>query len=88
MTESIDHLEKLEQKLLKAVELFKHTQAERRTLQQEMDKLRADFKERLKRADAVEQELQALRHEREDVRARIVKLVEQIETLTKAESAG
>ncbi len=88
MTESIDHLGKLEEKIMKAAELFKQGQAERRTLQQEIEKLRADFKDRLKRADAVEQELLTLRREREDVRARIEKLLTQIEILTKADSAG
>ena len=88
MTEPIDHLDKLEEKLLKAVELFKHSQAERRALQQEVEKLRADLKEPLKRADALEQELQTLRREREAVRTRIEKLLDQIEILTKADSAG
>lgn len=89
MTNSIDHLDKLEEKLLKAVDLFKHTQAERRALQQEVAKLRAESKEPLKRVSALEHELQALRREREDVRSRIEKLLEQIELLTKAgDSAG
>jgi len=88
MTESIDHLGKLEEKIVKAAELFRQAQADRRSLQQEIEKLRADFKDRLKRADAQEQELQALRREREDVRNRIEKLLAQIETLTKADSAG
>jgi FtsZ-binding cell division protein ZapB len=88
MTDSIDHLDKLEQKLLKAVELFKKTHAERRALQQEFEKLPEDYKDRLKRADTLEREVQALRTEREQVRNRIEKLLEQIEILTKAESAG
>ena len=85
MTDSNDHLQKLEAKLLRAVELFKQTQAERRTLQQEVEKLRADLRERPKRWEAMERELQALRREREDVRSRIENLVEQIDILTKAD---
>jgi chromosome segregation ATPase len=88
MTNSNDPLEQLEAKLLKVVELFKRTQAERRALQQEVDKLRADLKEPLKRAHALEQELQALRRERDSVRVRVEKLLEQIEALTTSESAG
>jgi FtsZ-binding cell division protein ZapB len=85
MTESMDHLGKLEEKIVKAAELFKQSQMERRELQQEIERMRADFKDRLKRADAVEQELQTLRHERDEVRVRIEKLLEQIELLTKSD---
>lgn len=88
MTDSIDQLDKLEQKLLKAVELFKKTQAERRALQLEIEKLPEDYKDRLKRAETLEREVQALRGEREEVRNRIEKLLDQIEILTKTESAG
>ncbi|HLY61791.1 MAG TPA: cell division protein ZapB [Terriglobia bacterium] len=85
MTESMDHLGKLEEKIAKAAELFKRSHVERLELQQEIERMRADFKDRLKRADAVEQELQSLRREREDVRARIEKLLDQIELLTKSD---
>jgi len=82
------NLQKLEEKLLKAVELFKQTQAEKRLLQGELEKLRVDVKERAKRYDTLEHELQALRREREDVRGRIEKLLQQIDILTKTDSAG
>lgn len=85
MTESMDHLGKLEEKIVKAAELFKQSQSERRELREEIERMRADFKDRLKRADAAEQELQSLRRERDEVRTRIEKLLEQIELLTKAE---
>jgi len=88
MTNSNDPLEQLEAKLLKAVELFKRTQAERRALQQEVDKLRAEMKEPLKRVDALEHELQALHRERDSVRTRVEKLLEQFEALTSSDSAG
>ena len=88
MTNPIDPLAQLELKLLKAVELFKKTQAERRALQLEVEKLRAEMKEPLKRVDALENELQTLRRERDDVRARVEKLLEQVEALTTSDSAG
>jgi chromosome segregation ATPase len=81
----MDHLGKLEEKIVKAAEVFKRSQAERRELQEEIERMRADFKDRLKRADGVEQELQNLRRERDEVRARIEKLLEQIDLLTKPE---
>lgn len=88
MTDSNDHLLKLEEKLSKAVEIFKQTHTEKRALQQEVDRLRAELKERPKRVEALERDLQVLRQEREDVRARIQKLLEQIEALTNADAEG
>lgn len=88
MGESADPLQKLEEKLLKAVEIFKQSQAENRALKQELEKLRTESKERGKRWETLERELQTLRREREDVRNRIEKLLEQIEILTKAEPGG
>lgn len=82
----MEPLAKLEDRLVRAVELFKKNQAERRALEKEIEELRADFKERLKKADALEREVQALHREREEVRARVERVLQQIEALTKNES--
>jgi FtsZ-binding cell division protein ZapB len=82
MPDPNDHLEKLEQKLTKAVEIFRKTRAEKRALQEEVEQLRAELKERPKKLDALEHDLQLLRRERDEVRARIESLIGQIETLT------
>lgn len=79
---------KLEERLRKAVEVFKKLHADRRALEQEVEKLQAEFKERAKRWDAQERDLQTLRREREDVRSRIEKLLAQIHLLTKGEGGG
>lgn len=86
MTDPNDHLQKLEEKLTKAVEIFKQIHAEKRALQQEVERLRAELKERPKRLDALEHDLQALRRERDEVRTRIEKLLGQIETLTNSDT--
>lgn len=88
MSDSNQAFQKLEEKLLKAVEFFKQTQAEKRALQQELEDLKADCKDRSKRLDVLERELAVLRREREDVRERIEKLIQQIDVLTKPDSAG
>ena len=88
MTDSNGSLEKLEERLLKAVELFKQTHAEKRALQQEVERLRAEVKDRPKRLDSLERDLQTLRREREDVRERIEKLIAQIEALTNTDAGG
>ena len=80
--------EQLEKKLRKAVEVFKQAQAEKRAIERELERSKADSKLGSKGSAALEKELQALRREREEVRSRIGKLVEQIELLTKPDSAG
>jgi FtsZ-binding cell division protein ZapB len=86
MTDSNDQFERLEEKLLKAIELFKRTQSEKRALEQEVEKLKAETKERAQGNNAMERELIALRKEREEVRSRVEKLLERIDLLTSSDS--
>ncbi len=88
MAETDDKFQKLEEKLKKAAEIFKKTQWEKRALQHELEKLRSVSKGRPKRLGMMEREVQALRREREEVRTRIEKLIEEIDALTKADPAG
>lgn len=82
MTGQNEQFERLEEKLLKAIELFKRTQAEKRALEQEVEKLKGETKEHAQGVSAMERELIALRREREEVRSRVEKLVERIDALT------
>ena len=84
---SEDQFARLEEKLLKAIELFKRTQEEKRVLAQEVEKLRGETKERAQGVSAMERELIALRREREEVRARVEKLVERIDGLMSPEQS-
>ena len=88
MADTEDQLQKLEERVLKAIELFKQAQAERLALQQDLEKLRAESRERGKVIDAHEEELGALRREREEVRIRVEKLIQRIDALTTPESSG
>lgn len=88
MTEWEASLQKLEEKLERAAELFQKSHAEKHQLQQEVEKLRVELKERARRWEGLERELITLRREREDVRGRIEKLLQQVDVLTKADSAG
>ncbi|HEV2494230.1 MAG TPA: hypothetical protein VG204_14285 [Terriglobia bacterium] len=76
----------LEKKLRKAVEVFKDTQTEKRALERELEKLKS--KGDAKGYSTLEREVQFLRREREDVRSRIEKLIEQIDGLTKPDAQG
>jgi FtsZ-binding cell division protein ZapB len=88
VTESNNQFEKLEEKLLKAIDLFKRTQAEKRALEQEVEKLKAQSKEHAQGHSALEREVIALRKEREEVRVRVEKLLERIDGLTSPESGA
>jgi FtsZ-binding cell division protein ZapB len=88
MPDSLEQFRKLEEKLLKAAEAFKQGRAENRELEEEIERLRAEMKERAKRWDAQEKDIATLRREREEVRERIEKLIDQIDVLTKAERVG
>jgi chromosome segregation ATPase len=88
LTDPNEQFERLEEKLLKAIELFKRTQTEKRALEQEVEKLKVETKERAQTLSAMERELIALRREREDVRARVEKLLERIDVLTGSDSEG
>jgi len=88
VSETEDQLQKLEERLFKAFELFKQAQREKLALKQDLEKLRAESRERAKVIDAHERELVAFRREREEVRIRVEKLLQRIDVLTPPESSG
>ena len=88
MSDTEDQLQKLEEKFLKAFELFEQARAERHALRQDLEKLRAESRDRAKVIDAQERELVALRREREEVRVRVEKLLQRIDALATPESHG
>ena len=88
MTNPNEQFERLEEKLLRAIELFKRTQTEKRALEQEVERLKGETKERAQAISTMERELIALRREREEVRSRVEKLLERIDALTSPDSEG
>jgi chromosome segregation ATPase len=88
VADSNEQFERLEEKLLRAIEVFKQTQTEKRTLERDAEKLRLEIKERAQEISLMERELIALRREREDVRARLDKLLKRLDALTSSGSEG
>ena len=88
MSDTEDQLQRLEERVLKAFELFEQSQAEKLALRQDLEKLRVESRERAKVIDAHERELVALRREREEVRTRVEKVLQRIDALTTPESSG
>ncbi len=85
---SVDQLQKLEEKLSKVVAVFKKTQAENQSLYEQLERLKADSGEGARQREALEREVQTLRREREEVRQRVQKLLDQVDGLTRQDSAG
>jgi FtsZ-binding cell division protein ZapB len=88
VADSNEQFERLEEKLLRAIEVFKQTQAEKHALERDTEKLRSEIKERTHEISLMERELIALRREREDVRARVDKLLKRLDALTSPGSEG
>jgi FtsZ-binding cell division protein ZapB len=88
VTDPNEQFQRLEEKLMKAIEVFKQAQAEKRALEQDSSKLRLEMKERTQQMSTLERELIALRREREDVRVRVENLLQRIDVLTKVDSEG
>lgn len=88
MTDPNEQFQRLEEKLLKAIDVFKQTQAQKRALEQDGEKLRLAMKERAQQISVMERELIALRREREDIRTRVDKLLKRLDVLTSSGSEG
>jgi FtsZ-binding cell division protein ZapB len=85
VSDSIENLEKLEAKILKVADLLRRSQAEKRSLVEQLTKIRADLDKQAKSSDGLEREALTLRREREEVRSRIEKLLRQIDEMAKSE---
>ncbi len=83
-----DAFQKLEEKVLRVAEVLKRAQDEKRALEQELHQWKSGSKEESKRVATLEKELAAMRQERDEVRARIEKIIQQIDMLTSPEAGG
>jgi len=85
VSDSVDNLEKLETKILKAAVLLRRTLAEKSSLLDQVAKLRAELEKHAKSSAGLKGDILALRREREEVRSRIEKLLRQIDVFSKSE---
>jgi chromosome segregation ATPase len=83
-----ESFQELEKKLSRAADVFRRAVAEKRDLENALEKLKKDTGDSQKRLEAMQREIQALRREREEVRIRVEKLLNQIEQLTSSTSTG
>lgn len=83
-----ESFQQLEEKLSKATEVFKRAVAEKQDLEKALESLKHDTGDSQKRLEALQNEIKVLRREREEVRARVEKLLSQIDQLTGSNNAG
>jgi chromosome segregation ATPase len=77
----------LEEKVLRTIELLKSAREAKAAAERDVARLREQLNEREEEADTLRQELVGLRRDREEVRTRVEKMLDQIEALTAEESA-
>jgi len=77
----------LEEKVLRTIELLKSAREAKAAAERDAARLREQLNEREEEADTLRQELVGLRRDREEVRTRVEKMLDQIEALTGEESA-
>ena len=77
----------LEEKVLRTIELLKSARDARAAAERDASRLREQLNEREEEVDTLRHELVGLRREREEVRTRVEKMLDQIEALTSEESA-
>jgi septal ring factor EnvC (AmiA/AmiB activator) len=75
----------LEEKILKTIELLKVERSAKATAEKAATRLREQLAEHEEELDSVRAELVTLRKEREEVRTKVEKMLDQIEALTAEE---
>ena len=74
-----DNFQKLEEKLYRALNLFREMEKARKALEKDLEQLR---REMISRDRQHQKELASLRRERVEIRSRLGKLIQRISTLT------
>jgi len=84
----VDSFQQFEEKITRAIDVLKRVQTEKKALEHELERAKSAAKERGREAEAHQHELVALRREREEVRVRVEKLLEQIDALAKTDGSA
>ena len=82
--DGLEQLLSLEEKIQQTIQLLKTTRSEKDGLLRENAQLRQSLEEQTKTARALEERVGRLETEREAVRARVQRLVEQVDAVTMA----
>ena len=83
-----DDFQALEDKIYRTIELYKSAQEARATAERDVKRLREQLEEREEEVDMLRRESINLRKEREEIRARIEKMLLQIDHITAEQAAS
>jgi predicted nucleic acid-binding Zn-ribbon protein len=78
----------LEEKIYRTIELYKAAKDARATAERDVQRLREQLEEREEENETMRRELVQLRKDREDIRARVEKMLGQMESLTDEQAAS
>jgi predicted nucleic acid-binding Zn-ribbon protein len=78
----------LEEKVYRTIELYKAAKEARATAERDAKRLRDQLEEREEENETMRRELVHLRKDREDIRARVEKMLSQMDSLTHEQAAS
>jgi predicted nucleic acid-binding Zn-ribbon protein len=86
MTEQVpaDDFQALEQKIYRTIEMYKSARQAQATAERDAQRTRQQLEEREEQVLALKRETVQLRKEREEIRSRVEKMLEQIDTIAEA----
>ena len=83
MDETAADIQKLEEKLYRALDLFKQNQLAYKRLERELAETKQDLLQQTKQTKETQQELKVLCRQRDEVRARVETLLKRVSNLTR-----
>ena len=83
-SEASDDLQKLEEKLYRALDLFKQNQQTRKRLERELVRTKQELFQQTQHTHKTQQELKLLRRQRDEVRTRVESLLKRVSHLTRS----
>ena len=83
-----DDFQALEDKVYRTIELYKAAREARSVAERDARRLREQIEEREEEVETMRREMVRLRKEREDIRGRVEKMLQQIETITEEQAAS
>jgi len=78
----------LEEKVYRTIELYKVAKDARATAERDVKRLREQLEEREEENETMRRELVQMRKDREDIRARVEKMLGQMDSLTQEQAAS
>ena len=83
-----DDFSALEQKVYRTIELYKAAREAQAVAERDAQRLRGQLEERSEEADRLRRELVQLRREREEIRGRVEKMLQQIGAIAEEQAAS